>query len=72
MPIYEYVCKKCTKQFEVLKTSSNDNEPVQCPDCESSDEVHKTISSGIFRMSSASASIPCGPAGGCPSNSGFS
>ncbi|MCI5125475.1 MAG: zinc ribbon domain-containing protein [Candidatus Electrothrix sp. AR5] len=71
MPIYEYVCKKCTKHFEVLSTSSNDDETVKCPECQSL-EVKKTISSGTFRMSSGGSDIPCGPPSGCPSNSGFS
>jgi putative FmdB family regulatory protein len=71
MPIYEYVCKKCTKHFEVLSTSSNDAETVKCPECESL-EVKKTISSSTFRMSSGGPSTPCGPPTGCPSNSGFS
>ncbi|MCI5150326.1 MAG: zinc ribbon domain-containing protein [Candidatus Electrothrix sp. MAN1_4] len=71
MPIFEYVCKKCTKQFEVLTTSSKDNEPVQCPDCESP-EVKKAMSSSNFRMRSSGPSLPCGSAGGCPSNAGFS
>jgi putative FmdB family regulatory protein len=68
MPIYEYVCKKCTKHFEVLKTSSSDTETVKCPECESV-EVTKAISSSNFRMSSSPS---CGPGSGCPSNSGFS
>ena len=71
MPIYEYVCKKCAKQFEVLSTSSRDIEPVKCPECESP-EVHKTISSGSFRMNSGASSIPCASPSGCPSKSGFS
>ncbi|MCI5194636.1 MAG: zinc ribbon domain-containing protein [Candidatus Electrothrix sp. AW5] len=71
MPIYEYVCAKCTKSFEILKTSSNDNETITCPECKSL-EVKKTISSGSFRMNSAGASAPCGPPSGCPSNAGFS
>lgn len=71
MPIYEYECKKCAKHFEVLTTSSHDEEAVQCPECRSL-EVHKTISSGTFRMSSGGSAIPCGPRSGCPSGSGFS
>ncbi|MCI5132756.1 MAG: zinc ribbon domain-containing protein [Candidatus Electrothrix sp. EH2] len=71
MPIYEYVCKKCAKQFELLSTSSDTAETVQCPKCAST-EVQKTISAGTFRMSSGGSSIPCAPPSGCPSKSGFS
>ena len=71
MPIYEYDCTKCAKHFEVISTSSHDNEAVKCPECRSL-EVKKTISSGTFRMRSGGSSIPCGPPSGCPSDSGFS
>ncbi len=71
MPIYEYVCKDCTKHFEVLNTSSDETEIVKCPECQSL-EVKKTISSSNFRMSSGGSSIPGGGPSGCPSNSRFS
>ncbi|MCI5222530.1 MAG: zinc ribbon domain-containing protein [Candidatus Electrothrix sp. AR4] len=71
MPIYEYVCNDCAKNFEVLNTSSSTTKPVTCPACQSQD-VKKTISSSNLRMSSGKPSIPCGAPSGCPSNSGFS
>ncbi|MCI5141221.1 MAG: zinc ribbon domain-containing protein [Candidatus Electrothrix sp. ATG1] len=71
MPIYEYVCLKCEKQFETISTSSNNTEPVKCPECQSLD-VKKNISASNLRMSSGGPSIPCGAPSGCPSNSGFS
>ncbi|MCI5120887.1 MAG: zinc ribbon domain-containing protein [Candidatus Electrothrix sp. AUS4] len=71
MPIYEYVCKKCEKNFEVLHTSSNETDTIKCPECQSI-EVIKTISSSNFRMSSGGQSIPGGLPTGCPANSRFS
>ncbi|XOF34727.1 MAG: FmdB family zinc ribbon protein [Candidatus Electrothrix sp. YB6] len=65
MPIYEYVCKDCTKRFEVLTTSSGSAEPVRCPACQSSD-VRKEMSSSCLRVGSG------GLPSGCPSKSGFS
>jgi putative FmdB family regulatory protein len=61
MPIYEYKCKKCSKDFEKLVSLSN-SEKIKCPKC-SSDDVVKKMSmtasgkSGCGTCSSAS----CGP-----------
>ena len=71
MPIYEYVCKKCEKHFEVLSTSANESDIIKCPECQSL-EVKKTISSSNFRMSSGGSSIPGGFPSACSSKSGFS
>lgn len=42
MPVYEYICSKCSEDFSVLKLSSREKEPV-CPSC-GSKEVSKKIS----------------------------
>ncbi len=41
MPIFEYVCKKCEKNFEELTLSSS--QKVECPDC-GSKKVEKLFS----------------------------
>jgi putative FmdB family regulatory protein len=41
MPLYEYRCRKCTEDFEMLVFS--DDEPVACPKCDS-DKVDKQLS----------------------------
>ncbi len=47
MPIYEYVCQKCGKEFEVLQKFSD--EPVKkCIHC--SGKVEKKISSSAFHL----------------------
>jgi putative FmdB family regulatory protein len=33
MPIYEYYCGNCDRQFEALKPISAASEPAACPDC---------------------------------------
>lgn len=41
MPVYEYVCEKCGKQFELLLRTSE--EKPTCPSCES-DRLRKLFS----------------------------
>jgi len=49
MPIYEYECKKCGHQMEVLQRMSDD--PLKdCPEC-NKPEMKKLISAAGFRLS---------------------
>jgi putative FmdB family regulatory protein len=69
VPLYEYVCQKCSKQFEELVFGAH--KPV-CPACQSP-EVERILSSvSIGRAESSSAPAPsacdscCGRGGpGC-------
>ncbi|HKK34523.1 MAG TPA: zinc ribbon domain-containing protein [Desulfomicrobiaceae bacterium] len=45
MPIYEYVCEKCQKEFEEIVLG---DETITCPAC-GSRETTKLISRGNFR-----------------------
>ncbi|MBF0273917.1 MAG: zinc ribbon domain-containing protein [Nitrospinae bacterium] len=66
MPIYEYICEECNKQFEKMIFSQEDNN-VNCPTC-SSIKVSKQFSTfSAHGNSSPSADVP---AGGCPSMMG--
>ncbi len=47
MPIYEYECKDCSHNFEVLTVSTSDPAP-QCPECQCTD-VSKLMSSSTMR-----------------------
>ncbi|MBU0480703.1 MAG: zinc ribbon domain-containing protein [Proteobacteria bacterium] len=71
MPIFEYKCNKCSKVFEVIATSSEDSEKIECSKCGSTN-VSKTISAGSYRVGSGKSSIPAGALSGCSSRSGFS
>jgi putative FmdB family regulatory protein len=53
MPIFEYRCVKCGKQFEELVLNSSSE--VECPAC-GSDDVEREIS--LFSSSSASGCSP--------------
>jgi len=67
MPIYEYRCLSCGKQFEKLMGFSdpNVNSP-ECPDCQSKNTQKRvsTISAFGNRDSSESTSSNCGSSGG--------
>ncbi|MBN1474657.1 MAG: zinc ribbon domain-containing protein [Syntrophaceae bacterium] len=43
MPIYEFKCDKCKKQFEVLTMSMSEKPNAMCPKCKSK-KTHKVIS----------------------------
>lgn len=73
MPLFEYRCQKCSKDFELFVQSST--EP-SCPDCCGKDLVKKL---SVFSVGSSSSqdALPCqdggscgscgfGGAGGCP------
>jgi len=47
MPIYEYVCKKCGKEFELMQKIS-DPPAKKCPSCQG--EVEKRLSLSSFQL----------------------
>ena len=62
MPLYEYRCEKCGRNFDLLvRSATQQNEP-QCPHCGSS-KVTKAIS--LFGLGGAGGrpdlSASCGP-----------
>lgn len=68
MPIYEYQCRKCGKEFECLVFGS---EKPACPDCESP-EVGRLMSRCGFVSKSAggqTVSSSASSCGGCSASS---
>ncbi len=69
MPLFEFVCTTCDKDFEELVRSSNDVQDVICPVCGST-QVKKKISKFASKLSSSSgfsfssASSSCNTGGG--------
>ena len=63
MPIYEFMCMKCNKEFEYLVLGSDST--VLCPDCHGED-VKRRMSACSFK-SSGNYSFPGGSSGssGC-------
>jgi len=43
MPIYEYRCTLCGKEFEMIRFSQDDDKEIACPVC-GKKKVEKTIS----------------------------
>jgi len=68
MPIYEYTCAGCGREFEELVLASD--EKVKCPEC-GSDKTRKLISRCRFKSGGAADSFS-GSSGGGSSCSGCS
>ena len=46
MPIYEYQCKKCCSEFEVLLRSGDKESSLTCPECQSK-KIKRLMSSFV-------------------------
>jgi len=62
MPIYEYACTVCGKEFEKLVRQSSPHP--ECPNCHSS-ELRKKLSAFSALSSAPSATALPGPCGSC-------
>ena len=76
MPIYEYVCAKCGAKFELLRSLSQADKEVPCPQCDnvaerilSSFVSHSTDDMGFTKNLGGSSCAGCG-ATGCDSCGG--
>ena len=73
MPIYEYSCRKCGHEFEVLIRSKTDL-PGKCPKCGTAKPVKQLSAFAVavhagHDHSEACASCPAADSGGCPGGS---
>ena len=67
MPIYEYICKKCDNQFELL--IFNSEKKVSCPECKSKN-IKKNFSTFSAINSSSDTSNPSCVTPACGYNAG--
>lgn len=69
MPIYEYTCKSCHKDFEELVFGNGDN--VKCPHC-GSEKTAKLMSCSCFKTSDGMGgyTAPASSGSGCSGCSG--
>lgn len=64
MPIYEYRCQDCGKEFEELTLSQGADATVQCRHC-ASQRVTRLLSVFAAHTQSAAPAPEPGPCGGC-------
>jgi putative FmdB family regulatory protein len=65
MPVYEYVCNKCSEHFDKLVRSMSSKEAVPCPKC-GCKRTERAMSSFAVGGGGARASAgPARPRGGC-------
>jgi putative FmdB family regulatory protein len=62
MPIFEYVCQKCSHQFEAIVQGT---QKAACPKCESKRLDQKLSSFAVRGEKSHDAAAPAGPCGSC-------
>lgn len=68
MPIYEYVCQNCKKEFEIIRPISQADAPLACEAC-GSRQVKRKLAlvmtmSGGHAVSGASGGSACGSCAG--------
>lgn len=63
MPIFEYRCKACGRQFEALVR--NEREEVACKAC-GSKNLDRLLSAFAVKSNSGRTEVPSCPSGTCP------
>ncbi len=74
MPLYEYHCESCERDFEKRRAIEKADAPIECPECESSQVTRKLTLFVALGKSDAGAREMnaggcCGGACGCGSQS---
>ncbi|HAF63014.1 MAG TPA: FmdB family transcriptional regulator [Anaerolineaceae bacterium] len=66
MPIYEYICQNCGATFDQLRSFSQADDPIACPQCAQSQSKRKLSSFFAHNESgnSAHSSHNCGSCSG--------
>ncbi len=68
MPIYEFHCKECSREFSSLRRTGQIND-VACPSCGAT-RVNRLLSVTARVSSDAAQQAPCGDPGACCSPAG--
>ena len=68
MPLYEYICIKCKKKFELIRDLSERDEECECLHCQAKGKMNRE-SSLIGKLGSSTSGSTVGSCG--PSSSGF-
>jgi len=59
MPIFEYKCSQCEKEFEKLVFAGEENN-ISCPECKSRDIVKKMSATSFMGTGTCSTTSPKG------------
>ncbi len=70
MPMYEYICEDCGREFEKIVRYADANTSQPCPNC-SSNQTHKKISISAAIGSVFSGGSTSSSSAGCGSGGGF-
>lgn len=70
MPIYEYHCKSCGKDFEKMESITKESRTSECPHCKG--EGERKVSAGSYHLTGSGfyntdkkSSVPSCPTGSC-------
>jgi len=66
MPLYEYACRECDRQFELIRAMNDADKIIECAYCKSKD-THRVLS--VFFAQSGGKSL-AGSGSGCGSCAG--
>ena len=60
MPLYDYHCQQCDSGFTELRSTTEMDSPISCPECGSM-ENRRSLSCFSVRGTTSSMSAACGP-----------
>ncbi len=69
MPIYEYACKTCKAEFQKLRSISQMDDSINCPDC-GSESMRKLSVFAAFSSGGNGETSAIAGGGGCCGGSG--
>lgn len=70
MPIYEYRCKKCEAEFEMLRPMGDTGKSLKCPECGAA-APEKKLSVFAASSSASDSALPCASGASCGGGGSF-